>query len=112
MLVHIPMIVTSCCYRRGPPAHIRYRARLQGRQRFGVRSRRRHESNDKAVLGRRTAGEGQLETQWSGFVNSDRIMCTTETVGEKADAGATPPSYFELLTCVQDAQLARKLPKN
>jgi hypothetical protein len=25
-----------------------------------------------------------------GFVNSDRIMCTTETVGKKADAGATP----------------------
>jgi hypothetical protein len=40
----------------------------------------------------------QLEAQWSGFVNSDRIMCTTETVGEKADAGATPPSYVELLT--------------
>jgi hypothetical protein len=48
----------------------------------------------------------QLETQWLGFVNSDRFMCTTETVGEKADAGATPPSYVELLTCVQDAQLA------
>jgi hypothetical protein len=45
-------------------------------------------------------------------VNSDRITCTTETVGEKADAGATPPSYVELLTCIQDAQLARKLPKN
>jgi len=54
----------------------------------------------------------QLETQWLGFVNSDRITCTTETVGEKADAGATPPSYVELLTCVQDAQLARKLAKN
>jgi hypothetical protein len=54
----------------------------------------------------------QLETQWLGFVNSDRITCTTETVGEKADAGATPPSYVELLTCIQDAQLARKLPKN
>ena len=48
----------------------------------------------------------QLETKWLGFVNSDRFMCTTETVGEKADAGATPPSYVELLTCVQDAQLA------
>jgi hypothetical protein len=54
----------------------------------------------------------QLETQWLGFVNSDRITCTTETVGETADAGATPPSYVELLTCVQDAQSARKLPNN
>jgi hypothetical protein len=25
---------------------------------------------------------------------------------------ADPPSYVELLTCIQDAQLARKLPKN
>jgi hypothetical protein len=54
----------------------------------------------------------QLETQWLGFMNSDRIMCTTETVGEKADADATPPSYVELLTCIQDEQLARKLPNN
>jgi hypothetical protein len=29
-----------------------------------------------------------------------------------AGMNATPPSYVELLTCVQDAQLARKLPKN
>jgi hypothetical protein len=51
----------------------------------------------------------QLETQWSGFVNADQVMCTSETVGDTAD---TPPSYVELLICVQDAQLARKLPKN
>jgi len=30
----------------------------------------------------------------------------------KADAEADPPSYVDLLTCIQDAQLARKLPKN
>jgi hypothetical protein len=54
----------------------------------------------------------QLETQWLGFANSDRIMCISETVGEEADADATPPSYVELLTCMQGAQLARKLPKN
>ena len=53
--------------------------------------------------------KNQLETQWSGFVNDDRVMCTSETVGDTAD---TPPSYVELLTCVQDAQSARKLPKN
>src|ERR1700738_5141439 len=46
----------------------------------------------------------QLEIQWSGFANSDRVMCTTEAVGEKADAGATPPSYVELLICIQDQQ--------
>jgi hypothetical protein len=56
--------------------------------------------------------KGQLQTQWSGFTASDRAMCTSETVGEKADADATPPSYVELLSCLQDQQKARKLPKN
>jgi hypothetical protein len=54
----------------------------------------------------------QLETQWSGFANTDRISCTSEAVGSGADAQADPPSYVDLLTCIQDAQLARTLPKN
>ena len=45
------------------------------------------------------------------FVNSDRVMCTTEAVGNKADAGVTPSSYVDLLSCLQDQQLVRKLPK-
>jgi len=53
----------------------------------------------------------QLETQWVGFTGSDRAMCTSEAVGNKADASTTPPSYVDLLTCLQDQQLARKLPK-
>ncbi len=53
----------------------------------------------------------QLQTQWSGFTNSDRVMCTSETAGEKSDESSTPPSYVELLTCLQDQQLARKLRK-
>jgi hypothetical protein len=52
----------------------------------------------------------QLQTQWSGFDNSDLVMCTSETVGEKRDENSTPPSYVELLTCLQDQRLARKLP--
>jgi hypothetical protein len=52
----------------------------------------------------------QLQTQWSGLASSDRVMCTSETVGEKSDDNSTPPSYVELLTCLQDQQLARKLP--
>ena len=36
----------------------------------------------------------QLETQWSGFANSDRTMC----VGETTSDSSTPPSYVELLT--------------
>ena len=53
----------------------------------------------------------QLETQWAGFTGSDRAMCTSEAVGSKADDNSTPPSYVDLLTCLQDQQLARKLPK-
>jgi hypothetical protein len=53
----------------------------------------------------------QLQTQWSDFASADRVMCTGETVGEKSDDNSTPPSYVELLTCLQDQQLARKLPK-
>jgi hypothetical protein len=39
----------------------------------------------------------QLQTQWSQFAPSDRAMCTTETT----DVGGAPPSYVELLTCLQ-----------
>ncbi|KJC35159.1 hypothetical protein UB31_28975 [Bradyrhizobium sp. LTSP849] len=54
----------------------------------------------------------QLQTQWSVFLASDRTMCMSVAVGEKADDNAMPPSYVELLTCLQDQQFARKLPKN
>ena len=54
----------------------------------------------------------QLQTQWSGFLAADRVMCMSVTVGEKADDNAMPPSYVELLTCLQDQQFARKLPKD
>jgi hypothetical protein len=54
----------------------------------------------------------QLPAQWVGFLGSDRAMCTSATVGNKSDDAATPPSYIDLLTCLQDQQLARKLPKN
>jgi hypothetical protein len=50
----------------------------------------------------------QLQTQWSEFINSDRTMCVASTISD----GSNPPSYVELLTCLQDQQLARKLPKN
>ena len=50
----------------------------------------------------------QLQSQWSAFANSDRVMCT----GLTTDSSATPPSYVELQTCLQDQQLARKLRRN
>jgi hypothetical protein len=54
----------------------------------------------------------ELQKQWSDFTGSDRALCISETVGEKADADATPPSYVDLLSCLQDQQAVRKLPKN
>jgi hypothetical protein len=47
----------------------------------------------------------QLQRQWSGFAESDRATCTTDTTN-----GDTP-SYVELLTCLQEAQEARGLSK-
>jgi hypothetical protein len=52
--------------------------------------------------------KGQLQSQWSGFINSDRTMCLASTTGDPT----LPPSYVDFLTCLQDQQLARKLPKN
>jgi hypothetical protein len=49
----------------------------------------------------------QLQTQWSEYAVADRRMCS----GEVTDDSAIPPSYVELLVCLQDQQLARKLPK-
>jgi hypothetical protein len=56
--------------------------------------------------------KSQLETEWASYSASDRAMCTSATVGNKSDDAATPPSYVDLLTCLQEQQLARKLPKN
>jgi hypothetical protein len=53
----------------------------------------------------------QLQANWSSFSASDRTMCIGATVGNKADANSMPPSYVDLQTCLQDQQLARKLPK-
>jgi len=47
----------------------------------------------------------QLQTQWSQFAPSDRVMCTSETT----QGDGVPPSYVELLTCLQGQQLARKM---
>jgi hypothetical protein len=49
----------------------------------------------------------QLQTQWSGFASADQNMCISSTTADSQN----PPSYVDLLTCLQDQQLARKLPK-
>jgi hypothetical protein len=49
----------------------------------------------------------QLQAKWTGYSKSDRTMCLASTTGDSSD----PPSYVDLLTCLEDQQLARKLPK-
>jgi hypothetical protein len=53
----------------------------------------------------------QRQTHWPEYPNSDRVMCIQMAVGDKSDENSGPPSYVELLTCLEDQQLARKLPK-
>jgi hypothetical protein len=47
----------------------------------------------------------QLQSLWLQVAPSDRAMCTQETT----DVSDVPPSYVELLTCLQGQQLAKKL---
>jgi hypothetical protein len=65
-----------------------------------------NESIKKCVRDEQQARD-QLQTQWSQFAPSDRVVCTRET----SQGDGVPPSYVELLTCIQGQQLARKLDK-
>jgi hypothetical protein len=47
----------------------------------------------------------QLQTQWSQFAPSDRAMCSKNEI----DIGGIPPSYVELLTCLQGQQIVKKM---
>jgi hypothetical protein len=47
----------------------------------------------------------QLQTQWTQFAPSDKKNC----MGLTTDEASIPPSYVELLTCLQGHQLARKI---
>jgi hypothetical protein len=51
--------------------------------------------------------QDQLQAQWSQFAPSDKAMCTSMTT----ESGGVPPSYVELLTCLQGQQLVKKLNK-
>jgi hypothetical protein len=50
------------------------------------------------------AALGQLQTQWSQFAPSDRALCSKD----ETDISGIPPSYVELLTCLQGQQIAKK----
>lgn len=53
----------------------------------------------------------QLKANWASFSASDRAMCVGAAVGDGADVNSDPPSYVDLQTCLEDQQIARKLPK-
>jgi hypothetical protein len=44
------------------------------------------------------AAPGQLQTQWPQLTSKD-----------ETDISGIPPSYVELLTCLQDQQIAKKM---
>jgi hypothetical protein len=46
----------------------------------------------------------QLQAQWSQFAPSGRATCIVTTEGD-----GVPPSYVELLTCLQEQLAVRKL---
>jgi len=49
----------------------------------------------------------QLQAQWTQFAPSDRAMCSKN----ETDVGGVPPSYVELLTCLQDQLAVKRLNK-
>jgi|GraSoiStandDraft_54_1057290.scaffolds.fasta_scaffold1493000_1 hypothetical protein len=64
------------------------------------------QSNTQACLRDEQSAHDQLLQQWTTLASSDRADCsqTTESGGSS--------SYIELLTCLQLARDARRLPRN
>jgi hypothetical protein len=48
----------------------------------------------------------QLQTQWSQFATSDRVMCSSAATN--TESAGVPPSYVDLLTCLQGQLLVKK----
>jgi hypothetical protein len=66
------------------------------------------DESTKSCIHDEQAARDQLQAQWSQFAPPDRAMCTTNVT----DISGVPPSYVELLTCLQGQQLAKKMLKN
>ena len=61
----------------------------------------------KECLRQERSARDQLQAQWSQFAPSDRAMCTSDA---RITAG-TQPSYVDLMTCLQEQALVKKLEK-
>ena len=63
------------------------------------------DESTKSCINDEQAARSQLQAQWSQFAPSDRAMCTAN----ETDVPGAPPSYVDLLTCLQAQQLAKKM---
>jgi hypothetical protein len=63
------------------------------------------DESTKGCVSDEQAARDQLQAQWSQFGASDRAMCTTNAT----DVSGAPPSYVDLLTCLQGQQLVKKM---
>jgi hypothetical protein len=61
----------------------------------------------KECLRQERSARDQLQAQWSQFAPADRAMCTADA----RITGDTPPSYVDLLTCLQEQVFVKKLEK-
>jgi hypothetical protein len=62
------------------------------------------ESTKNCIKDEQTARD-RLQSQWSQFSPSGRASCSRN----ENDVGGVPPSYVELLTCLQDQLAVKKL---
>ena len=60
--------------------------------------------DENACLADERAAKAKLEQEWSQFTPSQRQHCT------QLSTTGGPPSYVELLTCVEMSQAAEQLP--
>jgi hypothetical protein len=61
----------------------------------------------KSCINDEQAALAQLQAQWSGFAPADRALCSkNENI-----VSDVPPSYVELLTCLQGQQIVKKMNK-
>ena len=60
----------------------------------------------KTCMAQEEAGLAILKEQWAKFSAADRNRCVDMT------RSGSSPSYVEVLTCLQDANLAREIEKS
>jgi len=63
------------------------------------------DESTKSCIRNEQAALDTLQSQWSQFGPSDRAMCAKN----ETDIPGVPPSYVDLLTCLQGQQIAKKM---